>query len=101
MALAKAALESAVRYVSVDLGERGIRVNAISAGPIKTLAASGIGDFKLIFSWMQENTPLKRNTTITEVGGTASYLLSDLSLGVTGEIMHVDSGYHAVGMKMV
>jgi enoyl-[acyl-carrier protein] reductase I len=102
MGVAKAALECAVRYLSVDFGkEKKIRVNAISAGPIKTLAASGIGDFKLIFNWMEENTPLKRNTTIEEVGGTATYLLSELAAGVTGEVLHVDSGYHVVGMKMV
>ena len=102
MGVAKAALEASVRYLSVDFGkERKIRVNAISAGPIKTLAASGIGDFKLIFNWMEENTPLKRNTTIEEVGGTATYLLSNLAAGVTGEVLHVDSGYHVVGMKMV
>ncbi|MFT4967018.1 MAG: enoyl-[acyl-carrier protein] reductase I [Candidatus Deianiraeaceae bacterium] len=102
MGVAKAALEASVRYLSVDFGkEKKIRVNAISAGPIKTLAASGIGDFKLIFSWMEENTPLKRNTTIDEVGGTATYLLSSLASGVTGEVLHVDSGYHTIGMKMV
>lgn len=101
MGVAKAALEASVRYLACDFGKQGIRVNAISAGPIKTLAASGIGDFKLIFNWMEENTPLRRNTTIEEVGGTATYLLSNLSAGVTGEILHVDSGYHVVGMKMV
>lgn len=102
MGVAKAALEASVRYLAVDFGkEKKIRVNAISAGPIKTLAASGIGDFKLIFNWMEENTPLKRNTTIEEVGGTATYLLSELAAGVTGEVLHVDSGYHVVGMKMV
>ena len=101
MGVAKAALEASVRYLAVDYGKNGMRVNAISAGPIKTLAASGIGDFKLIFNWMEENTPLKRNTTIEEVGGTATYLLSELAAGVTGEVLHVDSGYHVIGMKMV
>jgi enoyl-[acyl-carrier protein] reductase I len=101
MGVAKAALEASVRYLSCDFGKQGIRVNAISAGPIKTLAASGIGDFRLIFKWMEENTPLRRNTTIEEVGGTATYLLSHLAAGVTGEVLHVDSGYHVVGMKMV
>jgi len=99
MGVAKAALEASVRYLACDFGKQGIRVNAISAGPIKTLAASGIGDFRLIFKWMEENTPLRRNTTIEEVGGTATYLLSHLAAGVTGEVLHVDSGYHVVGMK--
>jgi enoyl-[acyl-carrier protein] reductase I len=99
MGVAKAALEASVRYMAVDVGARGIRVNAISAGPIKTLAASGIGDFRYILKWNQYNAPLKRNTTIEDVGGAGLYLLSDLGAGVTGEIHHVDSGYHIVGMK--
>lgn len=99
MGVAKAALEASVRYMAVDVGSRGIRVNAISAGPIKTLAASGIGDFRYILKWNQYNAPLKRNTTIEDVGGSALYLLSDLGAGVTGEVHHVDSGYHIVGMK--
>ncbi|WP_431283229.1 enoyl-ACP reductase FabI [Humitalea sp. 24SJ18S-53] len=99
MGVAKAALEASVRYMAVDLGGIGIRVNAISAGPIKTLAASGIGDFRYILKWNQYNSPLKRNVTIEDVGGAGVYLLSDLSSGVTGEVHHVDSGYHVVGMK--
>ena len=99
MGVAKAALEASVRYLAADLGGQGIRVNAISAGPIKTLAASGIGDFRYILRWNQYNSPLERNTTIEEVGGAALYLLSSLSSGVTGEVHHVDSGYHTVGMK--
>ncbi len=99
MGVAKAALEASVRYLAADLGSQGIRVNAISAGPIKTLAASGIGDFRYILRWNQYNSPLERNTTIEEVGGAAVYLLSDLASGVTGEVHHVDSGYHTVGMK--
>ena len=99
MGVAKAALEASVRYLAADLGGLGIRVNAISAGPIKTLAASGIGDFRYILRWNQYNSPLERNTTIEEVGGAALYLLSNLSSGVTGEVHHVDSGYHTVGMK--
>ncbi|NPD69411.1 enoyl-ACP reductase FabI [Lichenicola cladoniae] len=99
MGVAKAALEASVRYMAADLGSDGIRVNAISAGPIKTLAASGIGDFRYILKWNQLNAPLERNVTIDEVGGAGLYLLSDLSSGVTGEIHHVDSGYHLVGMK--
>lgn len=99
MGVAKAALEASVRYMATDLGERGIRVNAISAGPIKTLAASGIGDFRYILRWNQYNSPLRRNVTIEEVGGSGMYLLSDLAAGVTGEVHHVDSGYHIVGMK--
>jgi enoyl-[acyl-carrier protein] reductase I len=99
MGVAKAALEASVRYLAADLGTRNFRVNAISAGPIKTLAASGIGDFRYILKWNQYNAPLRRNTTIEEVGGAGLYLLSDLSGGVTGEIHHVDSGYHTVGMK--
>lgn len=101
MGVAKAALEASVRYLAVDLGGLGIRVNAISAGPIKTLAASGIGDFRYILKWNQLNSPLKRNVTIEEVGGAGLYLLSDLGAGVTGEVHHVDCGYHVVGMKAV
>ena len=101
MGVAKAALEASIRYLAVDLGDRGIRVNGISAGPIKTLAASGIGDFRYILKWNQYNSPLKRNVTLEDVGGSALYLLSDLSTGVTGEIHHVDCGYHVVGMKAV
>jgi enoyl-[acyl-carrier protein] reductase I len=101
MGVAKAALEASVRYLAVDLGRDKIRVNAISAGPIKTLAASGISDFRYILKWNQYNSPLKRNTTIEDVGGAGLYLLSDLSQGVTGEVHHVDSGYHVVGMKAV
>ncbi len=101
MGVAKAALESSVRYLAADLGPQNIRVNAISAGPIKTLAASGIGDFRYILKWNQYNSPLHRNVTIEDVGGAAVYLLSDLSSGVTGEIHHVDGGYHVVGMKAV
>ncbi|MBV9758869.1 MAG: enoyl-ACP reductase FabI [Alphaproteobacteria bacterium] len=99
MGVAKAALEASVRYLAADLGGQNIRVNAISAGPIKTLAASGIGDFRYILRWNQYNSPLERNVTIEEVGGAGVYLLSDLSAGVTGEIHHVDCGYHIVGMK--
>ena len=99
MGLAKAALESSVRYMAADLGVKNIRVNAISAGPIKTLAASGIGDFRYILKWNEYNTPLRRTVTIEEVGASALYLLSDLSRGVTGEIHHVDAGYHVQGMK--
>jgi enoyl-[acyl-carrier protein] reductase I len=99
MGVAKAALEASVRYLAVDLGRDNIRVNAISAGPIKTLAASGIGDFRYILKWNEYNSPLKRNVTIDEVGGAGLYMLSDLSGGVTGEVHHVDSGYHVVGMK--
>lgn len=101
MGVAKAALEASVRYLAVDLGGQKIRVNAISAGPIKTLAASGIGDFRYILKWNEYNAPLKRNVTIDEVGGAGLYLLSDLGTGVTGEIHHVDSGYHVVGMLAV
>lgn len=101
MGVAKAALEASVRYLAVDLGGRAIRVNAISAGPIKTLAASGIGDFRYILKWNELNAPLKRNVTIQEVGGAGLFLLSDLGTGVTGEVMHVDSGYHTVGMVAV
>jgi len=99
MGVAKAALEASVRYLAADLGEQAIRVNAISAGPIKTLAASGIGDFRYILKWNQYNSPLARNVTIEEVGGAALYLASDLSSAVTGEVHHVDCGYHVVGMK--
>ncbi len=98
MGVAKAALEASVRYLAADLGPQGIRVNAISAGPIKTLAASGIGDFRQILRWNELNAPLNRNVTIDEVGGSGLYLLSDLSSGVTGEVLHVDAGYHVVGM---
>lgn len=101
MGVAKAALEASVRYMAEDLGKDGIRVNAISAGPIKTLAASGIGDFRYIMKWNEYNSPLRRNVTIDDVGGSALYLLSDLGAGVTGEVLHVDSGYHVVGMKAV
>ncbi|WP_417417214.1 enoyl-ACP reductase FabI [Hoeflea sp.] len=101
MGVAKAALEASVRYLAVDLGGSNIRVNAISAGPIKTLAASGIGDFRYILKWNEYNSPLKRSVTIDEVGDSALYLVSDLSRGVTGEVLHVDSGYHTVGMKAV
>ncbi len=99
MGVAKAALEASVRYLAADLGTDGIRCNAISAGPIKTLAASGIGDFRYILRWNQLNSPMRRNVTIDEVGGAGLYLLSDLSSGVTGEVHHVDCGYHTVGMK--
>ena len=99
MGIAKAALEASVRYLAADLGGDGIRVNAISAGPIKTLAASGIGDFHYILKWNQLNAPLERNVSIDEVGGAGLYLLSDLASGVTGEVHHVDAGYHTVGMK--
>jgi enoyl-[acyl-carrier protein] reductase I len=101
MGVAKAALEASVRYLSVDLGGQDIRVNAISAGPIKTLAASGIGDFRYILKWNELNSPLKRNVTLEDVGNAGLYLLSDLSRGVTGEVHHVDSGYHTVGMVSV
>jgi enoyl-[acyl-carrier protein] reductase I len=99
MGLAKAALEASVRYLAADLGVKNIRVNAISAGPIKTLAAAGIGDFRYILKWNEHNAPLRRSVNIDEVGDTAVYLLSDLSRAVTGEIHHVDAGYHIVGMK--
>jgi enoyl-[acyl-carrier protein] reductase I len=99
MGVAKAALEASVRYLAADLGAKNIRVNAISAGPIKTLAASGIGDFRYILKWSEYNSPLRRNVTLEEVGNTAAYLVSDLSKGVTGEVQHVDCGYHIVGMK--
>ena len=99
MGVAKAALETSVKYLAADLGPQGIRVNAISAGPIKTLAASGIGDFRYIMKWNEYNSPLRRNVTIEDVGGAGLYLLSDLASGVTGETHHVDAGYHVVGMK--
>jgi len=99
MGVAKAALETSVKYLAADLGPEGIRVNAISAGPIKTLAASGIGDFRYIMKWNEYNSPLRRNVTIEDVGGAGLYLLSDLASGVTGETHHVDAGYHVVGMK--
>ena len=101
MGVAKAALEASVRYLAADMGERNIRVNAISAGPIKTLAASGIGDFRYILKWNELNSPLRKNVSIEEVGGAGLYLLSDLSAGVTGEVHHVDSGYNVVGMMAV
>jgi enoyl-[acyl-carrier protein] reductase I len=101
MGVAKAALEASVKYLAVDLGKTGIRVNAISAGPIKTLAASGIGDFRYILKWNEYNSPLRRTTTIEEVGDSAAFLLSDMGRGITGEVLHVDSGYHVVGMKSV
>jgi enoyl-[acyl-carrier protein] reductase I len=99
MGVAKAALEASVKYLAMDLGPENIRVNAVSAGPIKTLAASGIGDFRYILKWNEYNSPLRRNVTIEDVGGAALYLLSDLASGVTGEIHHVDAGYNVVGMK--
>ena len=99
MGVAKAALETSVKYLANDLGPANIRVNAISAGPIKTLAASGIGDFRYILKWNELNAPMRRNVTIEDVGGSALYLLSDLASGVTGEIHHVDAGYNVIGMK--
>jgi enoyl-[acyl-carrier protein] reductase I len=99
MGVAKAGLEASVRYLAADLGPQNIRVNAISAGPIKTLAASGIGDFRYILRWNEFNAPLRRTVTVEEVGDTAAYLFSDMARGVTGEILHVDAGYHVVGMK--
>lgn len=101
MGVAKAALEASVRYLAVDFGVKNIRVNAISAGPIRTLAAAGIGDFKHILNWNRDNAPMRRNVTIEEVGESALYLLSGMSSGVTGEVLHVDAGYHVVGMKAV
>ena len=101
MGVAKAALEASVRYLATDLGSRDIRVNAISAGPIKTLAASGIGDFRYILKWNELNSPLRRNVTIEDVGRSGLFLMSDLGSGVTGEVLHVDSGYHTVGMVQV
>jgi len=99
MGVAKAALEASVRYLAADLGTKKIRVNAISSGPIKTLAASGVGDFRYILRWNEHNAPLRRNVSVEEVGDAAVYLLSDLSRGVTAEILHVDAGYNAIGMK--
>src|SRR6201989_921049 len=99
MGVAKAGLEASVRYLAADLGVKNIRVNAISAGPIKPLAASGIGDFRYILKWNEYNAPLRRNVSAEEVGDAAVYLLSDMSRGVTGEIHHVDAGYHVVGMN--
>ncbi len=99
MGVAKAALEASVRYLAADLGEKNIRVNAISAGPIKTLAASGIGDFRYILKWNELNAPLRRTVTIEEVGESAAFMLSPMARGITGEIIHVDAGYHIVGMK--
>jgi enoyl-[acyl-carrier protein] reductase I len=101
MGVAKAALETSVKYLANDLGPKNIRVNAISAGPVKTLAASGIGDFRYILKWNELNSPLRRNITIEDVGGSGLYFLSDLSSGVTGEVHHVDAGYHLIGMKQV
>ena len=101
MGVAKSALEASVRYLAVDLGGQNIRVNSLSAGPIKTLAASGIGDFRYILKWNEYNSPLKRNVTLEDIGGSGLYLLSDLSSGVSGECHHVDCGYHVVGMKAV
>ena len=99
MGVAKAALDMSVKYLAMDMGPENIRVNAISAGPIKTLAASGIGDFRYILKWNELNSPLRRNVTIDDVGGAGLYLLSDLASGVTGEIHHVDAGYNVIGMK--
>jgi len=101
MGVAKAALEASVRYLAEDLGSENIRVNALSAGPMKTLAASGVGDFRYILKWNEYNSPLRRNVTPEDVGGSGLYLLSDLSAGVTGEVHHVDCGYNIVGMKAV
>ena len=101
MGVAKAALEASVRYLAEDLGSKGVRINALSAGPIKTLAASGIGDFRYIMKWNEYNSPLRRNVTIEDVGKAALFLLSDLGSGTTGENLHVDAGYHVVGMKAV
>ena len=101
MGVSKAALGASVRYLAEDLGKKGIRVNALSAGPAKTLAASGIGDFRYILKWNEYNSPLRRNVTLDDIGGAGLYLLSDLSSGVTGETHHVDCGYHLVGMKAV
>lgn len=101
MGVAKSALESSVRYIAMDLGKNNIRVNAISAGPVRTLASSGISDFRSVLKWNEDNAPLRRNIDINDVGRNAVYLLSDLSSGVTGEVLHVDSGYHVMGMKML
>jgi enoyl-[acyl-carrier protein] reductase I len=100
MGVAKAALECSVRYIATDLGKDGIRINTISAGPVRTLAASGISDFRSVLGWTEQNSPLRKNINIHDVGQTALYLISDLSSGVTGEVIHVDSGYHSIGMKM-
>ena len=99
MGVAKAALEASVRYLAEDLGKDGMRVNALSAGPVRTLASAGIGDFRYILKWNEYNAPLRRNVSLDEVGSSGLYLLSDLSSGVTGETHHVDCGYHCVGMK--
>ena len=101
MGIAKSALETSVKYLAVDLGKKGIRVNAISAGPVRTLAASGISDFRYILKWNEYNSPLERNITLKDVGGSAVYLLSELSSGTTGEVLHVDGGYNVIGMKNV
>ena len=101
MGVAKAALEASVRYLAADLGSKNIRVNSISAGPIKTLAAEGIAGLRVMLKWNEDNAPLRRNVTIDEVGGAALYLLSDLSTGVSGENHHVDAGYNAIGMMMI
>jgi len=101
MGVAKAALEASVRYLATDFGPSGIRVNAISAGPIRTLASAGIGDFKHILNWNRDNAPLRRNVTIEEVGQSALLLLSDMGSGISGEVLHVDAGYHSIGMKAV
>lgn len=101
MGVAKAALETSVKYLAVDLGDQNVRVNAISAGPIKTLAAMGIGDFRYILKWNEYNAPMKRNVTIQDVGGAGLFLLSELGSGTTGEVLHVDNGYHVVGMKAI
>jgi enoyl-[acyl-carrier protein] reductase I len=101
MGVAKAALEASVRYLAADLGPQGIRVNAISAGPIKTLAASGIAGLRQMLHWNEENAPLRRNVTIEDIGNSALYFLSDLGAGTTGEVHHVDAGYHAIGMKVL
>ena len=101
MGIAKSALETSVKYLAVDLGKKGFRVNAISAGPVRTLAASGISDFRYILKWNEYNAPLERNITLDDVGGASVYLLSELASGTTGEILHVDAGYNVVGMKNV
>jgi enoyl-[acyl-carrier protein] reductase I len=101
MGVAKAALEASVRYLAVDLGPKGIRVNAISAGPLKTLAAMGISDFRMMLHWAEANAPLRRNISLEDVGGAALYMLSDLGSGVTGEVHHVDAGYNVIGMMQM
>ena len=101
MGIAKSALETSVKYLAVDLGKKNMRVNAISAGPVRTLAASGISDFRYILKWSEYNSPLERNITLDDVGGAGVYLLSELSSGTTGEILHVDAGYNVIGMKNV